>query len=60
VDAFVDITKKMIALHLACGDVDRIDEVSSEDISQRFQKFPFTMMNKIGEGDWVLVEKEVE
>lgn len=57
VDAFVDITKKMIALHLTCGDADRIDEVSSEDINQRFQKFPFTMMNKIGEGDWVLVEK---
>lgn len=58
VDAFVDMTKRMMALYLAGGDLNNIDQVNPEEVSQLFQGFPFTMMNKIGEGDWVLMEEE--
>lgn len=60
VDTFVEITKKMIALQIANGNINHIDQVRSEDINQFFCEFPFTMINKIGQGDWVLVEKESE
>jgi len=60
VDIFVEVTRKMIALQITNGNTINIDQVSPEDINQYFYEFPFTMMNKIGEGDWVLVEKEIE
>lgn len=58
VDTFAEITKEMIALQLADGHLNHIDQVKSEDIDQFFYNFPFTMMNKISQGDWVLAENE--
>lgn len=52
VDTFAEITKEMIALQLADGHLNHIEHVKSEDIDQFFCKFPFTMMNKISQGDW--------
>jgi len=58
VDTFAEITKEMIALKLANGHLNHIDQVRSEDIDQFFYNFPFTMMNKISQGDWALAENE--
>lgn len=58
VDEFSEITKEMIALNLANGDIKHIDRVKSEDIAQLLNNFPFTMMNRISQGDWVLVDNK--
>lgn len=57
VDTFVEITKKMIALKLVDGNINLIDHVKIEDINQFSHVFPFTMMNKISQGDWALEEE---
>ena len=48
----------MIALYLADGHLNNTDQVKSEDIDRVCCKFPFTMMNNISQGEWVLVENE--
>ncbi len=58
VDTFAEITKKMIALQLADGDLHHINQVKSEDIEKFFHNFPFTMMTRISQGDWVLADNE--
>ncbi len=57
-DTFAEITKEMIALQLVDGHLDHIDQVRSECINPLFNDFPFTMMTKISQGDWVLAESE--
>jgi hypothetical protein len=58
VDRFSEITKKMIALELAEGCLNHIDKVKSENIIKYLDRFPFIMMCKINEGDFVLNEQE--
>jgi len=56
VNTFSEITKEMIALQLAGGHLDQIDNIKPEAVEEFLCCFPFTMMNKISGGNFVLVE----
>ncbi|MBF4232017.1 hypothetical protein PL85_15025 [Vibrio anguillarum] len=58
VDTFTEITKEMIALQLADGHLNNINKVSIQDIEQFYDYFPFTMMKRISDGDFVLAANE--
>jgi hypothetical protein len=58
VDTFTKITKEMIALQLAEGHLNHIDKVSTQAVEQFFDNFPFKMMKRISDGDFVLAENE--
>ena len=58
VDDFAVITKRMLALEIQEGHLNSIDRVPDEKILAYFERFPFTMMKKIREGDFTLSEEK--
>jgi len=58
VDTFTEVTNEMIALQLADGHLNNINKVSVQAIEQFYDYFPFTMMKKISDGDFVLAANE--